>query len=242
LCPKRSRVRAALKYGAESVLGLLFPRRCFSCGDSLDGAAPLCANCEERLSKPQGPVCFACSHGGTLSAAIAPGGMCVDPAHESYHVSAGFLMRGAGADLIHSFKYEGVRSIAPFVAGRMVRAWPGEADCLTPVPLHKKRERERGYNQSLLLAEELTELTGVLTAPGLLARVSYTRPQVGLAGKSRWQNVEGAFAVPSPVAVKGKRVVIIDDVATSGSTLRACADVLLRCGARSVGALVGALS
>jgi ComF family protein len=113
---------------------------------------------------------------------------------------------------------------------------------MVPVPLHRRRERERGYNQSLLLAEELSSRTGVLTAPGLLSRPAYTRPQVGLAAGGRRENVGGAFAAPYPRAIQGKKILLVDDVATTGATLRACADELLRCGAGRVGALAGALS
>jgi ComF family protein len=155
-------------------------------------------------------------------------------------------MRGPGAALIHSLKYEGATSIAPFIARRMAPAWPAAAgdtfDCLLPVPLHSRRMRERGYNQSGLLAEELTKITGVITAPNLLVRALHTGPQVGLEGRERWKNVRGAFTAPFPRAVEGRHVMLIDDVATTGATLRACADALLGCGAERVGALVGALA
>lgn len=246
LCAAWGRVRVAMNWSAEAVIDLLLPRRCYCCGSAPDGHSPLCASCWSTLSKPQGPVCFACSSGDTLSGSRAAGGDCKIASHRFYRVSAGFLMRGAGAALIHSLKYEGVRSAAGHVADRMKRAWEstglGGADLLVPVPLHERRERLRGYNQSLLLAEELTKATGVVSAANLLRRARHTRAQVGLGAGGRRKNVEGAFRAVSPKAVEGRRVLLIDDVATTGATLRACTEVMIRCGARSVGGLVGALS
>lgn len=236
----------ALGGGVESVLDLLFPRRCFCCGGPVAAPDPLCDSCETDLAGPRGPVSFVRPPERSLSAALTAGVTPSTRAPESCMVSAGFLMRGPGARLIHSLKYEGVISIAPFVAARMARAWPAALrdgiDCLLPVPLHRRRERERGYNQSRLLAEELTKVTGVITAANLLVRSSHTGPQVGLEGRDRWKNVKGAFEAPFPRALEGIDAILIDDVATTGATLRACAEVLLQCGARRVGALVGALA
>jgi competence protein ComFC len=250
----RPRLVAAARASMQSACEVLFPRRCFSCfGRFSEGAGrevPLCGACERELIGPHGPVCYACSAGGTLSGASLSGRRCVDPNHEHFKVFAGFLMRGPGADLIHALKYSRARSAAPTVAARMITAWTGSsalepagrADYLVPVPLHKGRERERGFNQSRLLAEELTKATGVLTAPDLLVRVRATAAQAGLRRDARAANVSGAFAAAAPGALRGKRVVLVDDVATTGATLRACAAVLLCCGAAGAVAVVGALS
>jgi ComF family protein len=245
---------AAVRASVESACELLFPRRCFSCLGRLSEraaeSAPLCDACERELVGPHGPVCYACTAGRTLSGASHSGRRCVDPGHEHFKVFAGFLMRGPGADLIHALKYARATVLAPFVAERMLSAWTalrasgdaGRADYLVPVPLHRGRERERGFNQSRLLAEELTRATGVLTAPDLLARVRPTAAQAGLRRGARAANVDGAFAAPFPGALRGRRIVLVDDVATTGATLGACAEVLLRSGAAGAVAIVGALS
>lgn len=232
--------------GASSVLELVFPRRCFSCGLRTAGPSPLCRRCEDQLTGPRGPLCYACHSDKTLSSVHTSGQDCAQAGHKHFRVSAGFLMRGPGADLIHRLKYSGATSLAPFIAGRMLAAWaqgPGDApDFIVPVPLHERRLKERGYNQSLLLAERLSVGMGALTVSSLLVRVRPTRAQAGLAGALRPGNVEGAFDAPNPSALEGRTAMLVDDVATTGATLRTCAEVLLRSGVIHVSALVGALS
>jgi ComF family protein len=106
-----------------------------------------------------------------------------------------------------------------------------EADLLAPVPLHPSRLRRRGFNQSLLLAQAFPEAH---LERELLIRVRPTPPQTGLNSKERRENVKGAFAVPRPELVKGKRILLIDDVFTTGATVRECAKVLRKAGANRV--------
>lgn len=233
-----------LKEASSCICDLLFPRRCCSCLRAMAASSPLCELCEYELAVSTRARCYTCASargGQTLSAP----GPC-DPEAEHAYVRSGFLMRGPGADLIHAFKYGGAPSLAGFIAARMAAAWmPGRGpvpDYLVPVPLHKNRERERGYNQSRLLAEELTARCGVLTAPGLLVRTRATAAQATLRPELRAANVSGAFATSLAEAVRGKNILLIDDVATTGSTLRACTEVLRRSGCAHVSALVGALS
>jgi ComF family protein len=155
-------------------------------------------------------------------------------------------MRGPVTHLIHAFKYGGAKKLAHFLAERSLPAFrdlnPSDPDFLVAVPLHPTRLTERGYNQSGLLAEELSRWTGVMTAPGLLLRGRATSPQVDLPPGRRAANVEGAFVTPFPAAVKGKVITIVDDVATTGATLRACAKSFLDAGASQVTAVVAAIS
>jgi len=147
---------------------------------------------------------------------------------------------------IHRFKYGGKSALAARLAPAMADLLRndemlrehGAFDCLVPVPLHARRQRKRGYNQSELLARALSRQTEI-PARLLLERTRDTRPQVGLNHKARGDNVRGAFALHSRFAgdVRGLRVLLVDDVFTTGSTLRECAGVLQRAGAQSVCAL-----
>ena len=109
-----------------------------------------------------------------------------------------------------------------------------DADLIVPVPLHPKRLKQRGFNQALLLARAFPE---VPLGREAVVRVRHTVPQVELKPKERRDNVKGAFAVPDPALVKGKNVLLLDDVYTTGATVRECAKVLRRAGARRVDVL-----
>ena len=122
-----------------------------------------------------------------------------------------------------------------FLAGKDL--WKNDAEILIPVPLHYTRLIKRRYNQSSLLAKELGKLNGLPVDNFTLAKKRKTRPQVEFSGKERVKNVKGAFSVQNPENIKGKHVVLIDDVLTTGSTLKECALALKAAGAKSVDAL-----
>jgi ComF family protein len=137
---------------------------------------------------------------------------------------------------IHRFKYEGWRGLAPaladLVADRLAPAAPPDP-VLVAVPLHRRRQRARGYNQSDLLAAALRTRLGLPAAPGRLMRLRDTPPQVGLDRLRRLENVADAFAWHGPPPA-GRNVVVVDDVATTGATLEACAAALRRAGSGPV--------
>jgi ComF family protein len=145
--------------------------------------------------------------------------------------------------LVHALKYGDRLDLAPMMgrwisqAGRELLA---EADALIPVPLHWRRLWARRFNQSAMLAAAVSSQTGVPVAAGGLKRVKPTAQQVGLSRTERAANVQGAFRVPSDgkAAVTGRRLVLIDDVLTSGATVDGCARALLRAGAANVDVLV----
>src|SRR5262249_53480683 len=109
-----------------------------------------------------------------------------------------------------------------------------DADLIIPLPLHRKRERERGFNQSALLARELASLLGLTLAEDAMSRPVYRRPQVGLGFHERRANVDGVFRVDRPERVAGRAVLLIDDVLTTGATCREGARELRKSGADSV--------
>lgn len=143
---------------------------------------------------------------------------------------------GAIRDAIHALKYEGMFGVAPALAALMVEQWPdwtAPIDRIVPIPLHPERERERGYNQTILLADHLCQRLDLPCDKEGLRRIRHTRPQVGLDRVQRKENVAGAF-VARPERVADLNILLIDDVCTTGATLSAAATALLECGARTV--------
>jgi ComF family protein len=132
---------------------------------------------------------------------------------------------------IHQFKYEDLRSLAPTLAMLMGEGWAdnlppgGEIDIIVPVPLHATRQKERGYNQAALLAHELGQILDRPVVEDALARTRATVPQVDLNAEQRRENVQGAFQTTNSGLV-GKRVLLVDDVYTTGSTLEAACTAL----------------
>lgn len=141
---------------------------------------------------------------------------------------------------LHRYKYGRDVSLAPLLGGLLhdMAPTPGDVDLVVPVPLHLARLRWRGFNQAQLLAAPLARAAGLRIDPHVLARVRPTTPQVGLPERERRSNVRGAFAVRDAGRVAGRRLLLVDDVYTTGATVNECARVLRRAGARSVDVLV----
>lgn len=144
--------------------------------------------------------------------------------------------------VIQALKFDGRRNLAkllaPLLASTFLESWsPQEIDLIVPIPLHPKRRRERGYNQAALLGRSLARLVGLPFCDDALLRVRSTLPQVGLSDSERSQNVEQAFRCAHPAAIKGKRVLLVDDVMTTGSTVASASEALLSGGALRVSVL-----
>ncbi|MDQ5988648.1 MAG: hypothetical protein CSYNP_04409 [Syntrophus sp. SKADARSKE-3] len=150
--------------------------------------------------------------------------------------------KAALLEAIHHFKYGGKTAVGESM-GRMMAAHPFPAinardySLIVPVPLHPKKLRERGFNQSAILAKALSGQYAIRIDFMSLRRLHYTEPQVGLGSKERERNVRKAFAVDKPDKVEGERILLVDDVYTTGSTLRECARCLMDAGAERVAAL-----
>ena len=145
--------------------------------------------------------------------------------------------------LVHALKYADRLDLAPIMGRWMANAGRDltrEADLLVPVPLHWRRQWARRFNQSALLAEVVGKASGVSVSHGALRRVKSTVQQVGLARAERARNVQGAFRVrpDARIEVAGRRLVLVDDVLTTGATIEACTRALMRAGAASVDVLV----
>lgn len=153
-------------------------------------------------------------------------------------IRAAVAHEGAASAAVHALKYNGHFGLVDPLAAMMVSAWDAwqtPVDLLVPIPLHMERLRERGYNQSELLADRLARHLNRPMVPTALIRTRYTRPQVGLNMDQRRHNVDNAF-VADPASVRDKYVLLIDDVCTTGATLNAAAQALLAAGAGQVSA------
>jgi ComF family protein len=147
------------------------------------------------------------------------------------------LMKGTGGKIVHLCKYSGWKSLADFMAMKIISAhWSDagfwDADYFVPVPISRVRQRERGYNQSELLSRSLSELVGIPTRVGILERVSWRRPQVGLPYAERLRNVKNAFSVSkgSGESFTGCRIILVDDVITTGATVISSSRALKKAG------------
>jgi ComF family protein len=237
------RFAAPFRAAFGAALDVALPPLCPACRE-LVGDNGLCAACWSKLSLIAPPYCerlgipFAYDPGpGVLSMqAIAD-----PPAYT--RARAAVRYDEIARTLVHSLKYGDRLDLAPTAGRWMARAGRElleDADALVPVPLHWRRLWARRFNQSALLAKTIAEIAGVPVAENALKRVKPTVQQVGLTQKERAGNVQGAFRVPAEgkAAVKGRRLVLVDDVLTSGATADACARTLLRAGARNVDVVV----
>lgn len=237
------RTRAA--FLAKLLELLVFPSSCRLCRALLDepGERIVCRACLDKLVPRRGPLCPACGRfleGAGGDHLCAP---CLETRPPfSLHRSCG-AYGGTLREIILLFKY---RRYAPLSAplarfaeaalGREEALWDG-AEFLVPVPLHRARRRERGFNQSRLLARDLARLRGMAVLDGALVKVRNVPAQAGLRAAERERNVVGAYAVRRPEKVRERAVVLVDDVTTTGATLRECARALVEAGAKEVRAV-----
>ncbi|ADL08341.1 ComF family protein [Thermosediminibacter oceani] len=226
------------------LLDALFPESpfCAVCGSRLpQGERLLCGSCRDRMEPISQPFCLKC--GRPLYCENAVCADCSDKNRYFVGARAWGVYRGVLKQVIHLYKYRGERRLSYLLGLKMLEAlerqnWPS-FDYLAPVPLHPKRERERGFNQSLLLADVISSKTGIPVFKGLI-RARPTEHQTFLEKSSRETNVAGAFAVKDGSAIKEKTLLLIDDVYTTGSTADECSKALLQAGASGVYVLTAA--
>ncbi len=212
---------------------LLFPPSCVRCGLVGTWLCEACAATIPPLPPPLCPrcgrpwegesLCPACRHHPPVVASLRSATLFVEPVRSA----------------IHALKYHGGREVAERLEPLMVQvweAWKPRSDLLAPVPLHPRRKARRGYNQSALLATALGRGIGQPVIPDLFERIRPTLSQTHLGRAARQANVAGAFRARKPELIRGRHITLIDDVATTGATLDACAMALLEAGAASVNA------
>lgn len=230
----------------ESLRNLLFPKKCQSCGAGFEYGLSniLCGACFDAIAPYADPVCGHC--GISLSPGAFEGAArlrCRDCGEDDYFIDQVRAVGPYGGALRiahHGFKFEGMGSLQRDLAAKMVSAanpgfWEG-VEALVPVPLSAERERERGYNPAGLLAQEISRVIHIPFYP-LLRKVKSTQPQMSLRREERLRNPRGAYQWVNQMRIPSK-LVLVDDVFTTGATLEECAKVLKKAGAGWVGAIV----
>ena len=228
-----------LKRLGLTVLEFFLPRLCLFCGVAVgeEAAVAVCPECEAQIEWVESPLCTCCGRVFADREGRRPRlrGLPDGPAPLCPGPGRGHFYDGPVAQAITRFKFCRQMAFLPVMQHWLKRPLCLElvaaADLLAPVPLHPRRIKNRGFNQSLLLAQAFPEAP---VAREAVVRTRHTAPQVGLNPKERRDNVKGAFAVPDPALVKGKSVLLIDDLYTTGATVKECARVLRRAGARRV--------
>ena len=236
-------IAPAVRALGDPLVSLLLPAACRVCQQPMEtlSRVPVCEACWRSVRSCEGAECAQCGlflaqtallHGTSLC------GICRRGAFDFEQARSFGWYDGVLRDLIQRFKYSGfrplARPLANYLRDALGRMDATSFDLILPVPLHRSRERRRGFNQAALLAARMSRLCGIPLGSKDCVRVRDTPPQTGLRGAERRRNVAGAFAVPRPERVRGRRLLLIDDVMTTGATANACAGALKTAGAAGV--------
>jgi len=225
-------------------LELVYPPKCHICqtfiADRKDGPVHFCEACLKSLVKISSPLCPLC--GTPFISQVEEDHLCGECMKKRPHfdaLAAPFLYEGGIMDAVHQVKYNGktyvAESLAEFLAPfAKERFGETKGFLMIPVPLHPGRLRERGFNQSLILARAAGSALETSLDFISLRRIKYTQPQTGLKRSERLMNVKGAFGIEARPDLKGKTVILVDDVATTGSTFNECARILKKAGCKKV--------
>lgn len=224
----------------STLCDFVFPRLCGVCAERLrEGELLLCPLCAGQIEEPRLPLCPICGRENAPTSSPPPCDQC--PAGEVFfdYARAASTFAGPAKVVVEKLKYSGRPEYASLMALRISRIYSRDLvlkppDVIAPVPLFPARQRERGFNQSAAIASCLSRLVGIATAPGILKRIRATPSQTRLSRRQRRENVHGAFAAASPEQIRGRRILLVDDVYTTGSTLNECARALRLAGADGV--------
>lgn len=223
------------------VLSFFLPKFCVSCKQL---GSYLCQDCAQAIEPCITHICPICER-PAIDGTTHPG--CTTRYTIDGLVSA-VMYTGPARALVHELKFRYVAEIGPIITEELLRGLLNnrsfeneilrDTPAVIPIPLHKRRKNWRGFNQAEMLARLTAERLGYLCDTEVLMRKKYTQQQARLPLKERRNNLEDAFSVTSEKQLVGKRVILVDDVWTTGSTMRSAASVLKRAGARSVWGLV----
>ena len=231
---------STVRRGRDLIVDALLPPQCLSCRAAVTHHGQLCAACWQTLNFIEGSCCAAC--GLPFEFDLGPGALCgACTRKEPPYAQARSVVRydDHSRDLVLGFKHADRTELVPMLAGWMARAGAAllsGADLIVPVPLHRLRLWRRRYDQAALIANALAGVSGTAVAPDLLGRHRSTPSQAGLSPAGRIANVRGAFRISRSrrAQANGQRILLIDDVMTTGATIGACSRTLLAGGAAEV--------
>jgi ComF family protein len=220
----------------DAILDFVYPPLCFSCGELLEsGREHICTSCWSSIKRVRDDPSL---YDETKEKLLASGA--IDDLVSLFV----FEKEGAFQRIVHSLKYSGVQPLGTELGKRLGAEMLKEgvrADILVSVPLHKRRLRERGYNQSELIARGIAEVTGIAVRNELVKRSRWTSTQTALSLEERQKNVTDAFVCPVP-DLEGAVIIVIDDVITTGATIASCGCALKKAGASRIIAASAALA
>lgn len=227
----------------DFLLDIIYPRRCPICTEIVrQNGELICQECREKLFYIEGFTCLKC--GKPID--VEEQEYCFDCVKNKHHYTKGYgiwVYKGAIRKSLANFKYHNKREFAKFYAQELVHKYGEEisnlkVDAMVPIPIHKHKKAIRGYNQADVLARELGKILKVPVISNLLIRVKDTQPQKELNDKQRQKNLEGAFSISEKekykFSKKLKKILLIDDIYTTGSTIEACTNVLMQYGVEEV--------
>ena len=225
----------------NSFVNFILPPVCANCKKA---GELLCGDCLSAIKWVEAPICQCCGqprqYDGQPTADQEV--VCADCQKRPFllqQIRAATLFTDPIPTFIHKLKYTGSFALSHPLADLMIVAWEKwrvPVDLVIPIPLHRERKQDRGYNQSELLAEPFSRQYHIDFQPNALHRTRHTAPQVNLNAQQRHSNVMNAFETVTPTSVKGRQILLIDDVCTTGATLNAAAQALLAAGATAVSA------
>ncbi len=216
---------------ASNFINFVFPPRCMTCNTI---GSLLCADCYGRIQWIEEPICPQC--GRLLSRPQLLCHVCQKRPFPLTQIRSATLFADPIAKFVHHLKYNDQFGLATPLANLMIEAWPKwetAVDLIIPIPLHAQRRKMRGYNQATLLAEKFGAYCNIQVRENDLQRIKNTTPQVTLNAEDRQNNMKQAF-VANNANIKGKNILLIDDVCTTGATMASAAEALLHAGAKTV--------
>jgi ComF family protein len=234
-------ITSLFQRATDIVLSLIYPEVCQFCREHRATPAEgyICSRCWKNLRFIRPPFCERCGlpYEGAITTTFECAN-CHNLELQFTRARSAVAAEGMALEIIHRWKYRRALWFEPFLAALLIqeaRASLSDGwDCIVPIPLHPLKEREREFNQSLHLAHRLGAATGLPVCANSVRRVEATRVQARLSREERRENVRKAFARGEPAGIKGRRVVLVDDVLTTGATANACTGILRDSGAKEV--------